>query len=103
MSFLSFFFKEILKTYKFKTMSSEKSKGFIHYFRAGVKFSERLVKNLIIQIKWIWRTSKKLHGWLLSLHTTPHPSLPFVYGVVVAFITAIISIPIFLWAVIKSI
>jgi hypothetical protein len=85
-------------------MSSEPKKGFIHYFRAGVKFSERFVKNLIIQIKWIWETSKKLHGWLLSLHPIPrHYSLPWVYGVVVAFCMMIITIPIFIWAMIKSI
>lgn len=83
--------------------SSSKSKGFVHYFRAGVRFSERLIKNIFIQIGWIIKTSGKLHRWLLSLHTTPHESLPFVYGFVVVVIMMIIIIPVLGWAFIKSI
>ena len=83
--------------------NSISSKGFIHYFRSGVKFSERLVKNLFIQIKWIFKTSKKLHGKLLSLHTSPHSSLHFIYGFLVVVIMMILIFPVFLWALIKSI
>ena len=83
--------------------TSTSKKGFVHHFRSGVHFSERLVKNLIIQGKWIFRSSGKLHRWLLSLHRTPHQSLLFVYGLVVAVVIMIIIIPVFGWAVIKSI
>ena len=84
------------------TTSSSK-KGFVHYFRAGIHFSERLVKNLIIQGKWIFKSSGRLHRWLLSLHRAPHQSLPFVYGLVVALVMMIIIVPVFGWAIIKSI
>lgn len=79
------------------------SKGFVHYFRAGIRFSERLIKNIFIQIKWIFKASKDLHRKLLSLHTTPHQSLPFVYGFVVIIVMMILIIPVFMWALIKSI
>lgn len=82
---------------------SSKSKGFVHYFRAGINFSERLVKNFIIQGKWIFKSSRNLHRWLLSLHSTPHQSLPFVYGFVVIIVMMILIIPVFMWALIKSI
>ncbi|MEI8270651.1 MAG: hypothetical protein WCG45_04730 [bacterium] len=78
-------------------------KGFVHHFRAGVHFSERLVKNLIIQIKWIFSFRRKLHRKLLSFHSTPHQSLHFVYGLFVGMIIMIIIIPVFGWAFIKSI
>ena len=84
-------------------MSSGSSKGFVYYFRAGIHFSERLVKNLIIQGKWIFKSSEKLHRRLLSLHMAPHQSLPFVYGLVVALVMIIIIVPVFGWAIIKSI
>lgn len=83
--------------------NTNSSKGFVHYFRAGIKFSERLVKNLFIQIKWIFKASRDLHRKLLSLHTTPHQSLPFVYGFVVIIVMVILIIPVFMWALIKSI
>ena len=83
--------------------SSNSPKGFVHYFRAGIRFSERLIKNIFIQIKWIFKASRNLHRKLLSLHTTPHQSLPFVYGLVVALVMMILIIPVFMWALIKSI
>ncbi len=83
--------------------SSSKSKGFVHYFRTGVRFSERLTKNLITQLKWIYKTSRNLHRKLLLLHSVPHQSLPFVYGLVVVVIMAVVIIPVFVWALIKSI
>ncbi len=83
--------------------STKSSKGFIYFFRAGIRFSERLVKNIFIQIKWIFKSSKNLHRWLLSLPSTPNQLLPYVYGFVVAGIMMIIIIPLFGWAFIKSI
>ncbi len=82
---------------------SYSKKGFVHHFRSGVHFSERLVKNFIIQGKWIFKSSGKLHRWLLSLHRTPHQSLSFVYGLIVVIIMMTIIIPVFTWALIKSI
>jgi hypothetical protein len=82
---------------------STKSKGFVHYFRAGIHFSERLFKNLVIQGKWIFKSSGKIHRWLLSFHSTPHESLTYIYGLVVVVIMMIIIMPVLGWAIIKSI
>jgi hypothetical protein len=87
-------------------MSDKKGSGFLKAFRYGVKFSERAVKNIISQIKWIWKTNK---NWLTNLRTWRtsngyHPSVEYSLGTVIIIFSILFLLPFLsFWALIKSI
>lgn len=84
------------------------SKGFTHYFRYGVGFIERLIKNIIIQTKWVWKQSVWMFGKFTNLHTrhlgyAPHNGTKCVFGLVISIIGFFFFFLLCFWSVIKSI
>jgi hypothetical protein len=57
--------------------TTEKSSGFLRYFRYGVKFSERLFRNWFSQMKWLWDKNNqggiKIKNW--CRHNSWYPIL----------------------------
>jgi hypothetical protein len=75
-------------------------------FRSGIRFSERLFKNLPIQLKWWYRQIKNncdsIHLW--RVRNTYHISIDYILGVIIILFYIFVILPfILLWALLKSI
>ncbi len=90
-------------------IESKKSSGksLISYFRSGIRFIERLVKNISIQLKWWWKSMDKncnrIDLW--AVKNMVHPTIKYTIGIcMIIFIYVPMVLPIIMiWAVIKSI
>ena len=88
------------------TSHTPASKGFIGWFRSGIRFTERLFKNFTIQIKWWWRSQKDkcstVHAWRTRNHY--HPSIEYAIGIVIILFYILVILPfILIWVLLKSI
>lgn len=78
----------------------------IKAFRSGIRFSERLFKNLKIQSKWFFnleaKSSKNIHTWCIS--NRYHMGIAFGLDVIIIIVLLLLLFPILiLWAFLKSI
>jgi hypothetical protein len=78
-------------------------KSGLEEFRAGVRFSERLLKNINLQIKWIKKSMKNLYDKFLSQNGSPSEGLRLIYILFLALITILILPILLVWAIVKSI
>ncbi len=77
-------------------------------FRYGVKFGEKLFRNILSQSKWTTRQGKLVHTWTNSLHlrykgSNMHPALSILAGLIITFIGFHLFLLLCVWAVLKSI
>ena len=78
----------------------------ISSLRYGVKFIEKLFKNLSIQSRWWWKNinnkCNKLHLW--RINNRYHPSIEYMVGIIIIIFFIFILIPLLIiWAILKSI
>jgi hypothetical protein len=78
-------------------------KSGLEEFRAGVRFSERLLKNINLQIKWIKKSMKNLYDKFLSQNGSHSEGLRLIYILFLALITILILPILLVWAIVKSI
>ena len=81
-------------------------KIFISSFRYGIKFIEKLFKNLSIQFKWWWKNINNkcdlFHLW--RINNRYHPSIEYTVGVLIVLFFVFILAPLLsIWAILKSI
>lgn len=79
---------------------------FLKGFRSGIRFSERLAKNLSTQLKWWYKKVKNncnsIHIWRVS--NGYHPSIDYIFGMIIVLFFIFMILPfIILWALLKSI
>ena len=80
-------------------------KGAIGWFRSGIRFSERLFKNLATQLGWLSRSLRQnwnsVHSWRVSKGYDI--SLEYVLNFIIALFYGFVVLPfILLWALLKS-
>lgn len=79
------------------------NKGIVDYFRSGVKFSERLFKNIFYQLKWLWHKSNSTYSWM-NIKMGSEWYYKTTYIIIISFVAIFIVLPVLLFfALIKSI
>ncbi len=83
-------------------------KGAISYFRYGINFSERFLRNLISQVKWLFKTSKSSYNsftnfYNLQFGNPPHIIVSVITGIVIAIIAFYLFWFLLIWAGLKAI